>query len=517
MKESYESMNQVQKSLKLNGQTYVLASSLLAERRVRVLKYEQSFAVFDSYGEVYSTNDSEEGLYREGTRFLNHLEFSFGGARPLLLNSNISENNNLLDVDLTNPDTVDCQGKNLAKGSIHALRTLFLHTNSCYERVRLTNFSKVPVVVPLEFRFGCDFKDIFEVRGYLRKDRGQVKDPYWEDNELVISYRGLDNVVRATRITVSHKGQWYLKRNPSSFYLEIPLQNDTEEFFICYDFSINNDNISNNKNLQLRFDAALAEKENASILSSQNLCHIHTSNSQCNEWINRSLTDLRMLISHTPTGLYPYAGVPWFSTTFGRDGIITSLQTLWLNSKIAKGVLSFLAATQATEMSAEKDAEPGKILHEARTGEMANLDEIPFKKYYGGVDSTPLFILLAGEYFKTTGDVEFIKSIWPNIEKALDWIKTYGDHDGDGFIDYARRSKTGLVSQSWKDSADSIFHKDGRDAAPPVAVCEVQAYVYAAKKSAAAIAEFLGKKDFADTLRSEADKLQEAFHKAFLG
>jgi glycogen debranching enzyme len=234
-----------------------------------------------------------------------------------------------------------------------------------------------------------------------------------------------------------------------------------------------------------------------------------------NKWIGRSSSDLHMMFTATPYGLYPYAGVPWFSAPFGRDGIITALEYLWVNPEIARGVLGYLAAQQAKQRDPSRDAEPGKILHETRKGEMAALREIPFDLYYGSVDATPLFVMLAGAYFGATHDLAFIRSIWSQIDFALRWIDNYGDRDGDGFVEYERRSSKGLIHQGWKDSWDAVFHGDGILAEGPIALCEVQGYVYAAKCAAAVIASALGQTKKARVLLTQAEVLKEAFQKAF--
>ena len=264
------------------------------------------------------------------------------------------------------------------------------------------------------------------------------------------------------------------------------------------------------------FGRALREARRALRSSASRAAAVVTSNDIFNEAVRRSVSDLYMLITETPEGPYPYAGIPWFSTVFGRDGLITALETLWLDPAIARGVLLHLAANQATGFDPAADAEPGKILHEVRYGEMAELGEVPFRRYYGSVDSTPLFVMLAGAYLERTRDLVTLRRLWPNIEAALGWLENFGDRDNDGFVEYGRRTGDGLINQGWKDSHDAIFHADGALAKGPIALAEVQAYAYGAWRAAATIARaLLGQTERAVGFDQRAEDLRMRFDAAF--
>ena len=498
--------------IRVKDQFYILASSSLTDHRTLVLKHNELFGVFDRYGDIYSFGSGEQGLYYEGTRFLSQMVLRLGQDRPFLLSSTVTEDNGLIAVDLTNQDiSIDGQVV-MPRGTLHLFRTKLLWKGTCYECVRIQNYGLEAVKVALIYHLDADFADIFEVRGLTRNQRGKREPNIAKSGCIVMGYQGLDDIVRRTNVDYSTtpnlqasvisdsavKFEGLLNTAcPAAIYLTVACESGMK------------------KPPRFTYDQAFSAAGNLINDATAQTCYIETSHEWFNEWLRRSTLDLHMMMTEKVEGPYPYAGIPWFSTAFGRDGLITALEVLWMKPEIAKGVLAFLAAMQAKAVIPEQDAEPGKILHETREGEMAHLGEIPFGRYYGSIDSTPLFVVVAGMYFRRTADRKFIETLWPHIEAALDWIDTYGDIDGDGFVEYQRKAHKGLVHQGWKDSQDAVFHADGRLADAPIALCEVQGYVYAAKCAAADLAANLGHHEKSANLSRAAEVLKQRFQNAF--
>ena len=492
----------------MEDEFYILATDSSAEEPKRVLKDGETFAVFDLHGDIQPNGPCQEGLYHEGTRFLSHLLFKLGHTRPFLLNSTVQKDNLVFVANLTNPDIYQAGRIFLPRGTLHITRTKMLWQGVCYETLSFGNYGLSSIDVQFSVEYSADFADLFEVRGMTRERRGVLHEATLERSRLWFDYTGLDNVVRRTQIECSPPPD---SLSGYGLMFRYRLEPKAErEFHLTYSCQISDAAV-----VQVDYSRARAAAQTALTDQETPECRISTSNEQFNEWLARSSSDLHMMFTATPFGVYPYAGVPWFSTAFGRDGIITALEYLWINPTIARGVLNFLAALQSQQTDVARDAEPGKIMHETRRGEMAALGEIPFTLYYGTIDATPLFVMLAGAYFANTHDLDFVRSIWPNIDLALDWMDRYGDRDGDGFIEYARLSAKGLIQQGWKDSWDSVSHEDGALAAPPIALCEVQGYAYAAKCAGATIALALGQVEKSQALLIQAEKLKNNFHRRF--
>jgi glycogen debranching enzyme len=484
---------------------YISTAEVPVDDRPQVLKYGDLFAVFNRYGDIEPSGLGEEGLFYEGTRFLSKFALRLGSTQPLLLSSTITRDNFLFCSDLTNVDLITDAGARAQRGTIHLHRSKFLWEGACYEKFRVTNYGLSPLVIWLRLALEADFADIFEVRGTTRRERGKRLPASVTHDELTLAYEGLDGRVRKSRICCT-PSPTQIDEEEIVFKVELGVKEE-HTFFVevsCVD-----------KNRSADWGTTFLMGKSVSREYNAQHCEIHSSNDQFNQWMSRSAADVQTMIRGNPEKNYPYAGIPWFSTVFGRDGIITAMECLWLSPSIARGVLAYLAETQAVSEDPASDAEPGKIVHEIRKGEMAVLKEVPFGLYYGSVDATPLFVMLAVDYYRRTADLEFIRSIWSHIEAALDWIDRYGDRDGDGFVEYNRRSVNGLVQQGWKDSHDSIFHQDGKLAEPPIALCEVQGYVYAAKRGAGDLARLLGQESRADALSAQAKTLRARFDESF--
>jgi glycogen debranching enzyme len=492
--------------LDITQQYYISTAAVPADDRPQVLKHGDLFVVFNSHGDIEPSGLGEQGLFYEGTRFLSNSVLYLGNSYPLLLSSTISQDNFLFTADLTNLDTLSETDAQIPRGTLHLHRSKFLWEGVCYEKFRVTNYGLTPLVVWLRLGIGADFADIFEVRGTTRGKRGVRLEDFVCEDSIRLTYEGLDGQFRNTEIYCTPPPA---RLTPTEIVFRVAL-NPKEEHTFYVDISCRGENRP-----PLDWSSAFAKGKDLSGRDHFHRWEIRSSNEQFNNWVNRSIADVRTMIHGNPEVDYPYAGIPWFSTVFGRDGIITALECLWLEPSIAKGVLSYLAATQATAEDPTSDAEPGKIVHEMRKGEMARLGEVPFGLYYGSVDATPLFVMLAAAYYHRTADLEFIRAIWPHLEAALDWIDVYGDRDHDGFVEYARQSANGLVQQGWKDSHDSIFREDGSLAEPPIALCEVQGYVYAAKSGGAELARLLGQRDRADALSAQAEALRSKFENSF--
>ena len=477
-----------------------------ASRPRRTLKHGDTFIVVDSHGDIGASPGGTDGLFHGDTRFLSRLELLLNGVRPLLLGSNVRDDNSQLTVDLTNPDIYFDQRLVLPKDTLHVVRTIFLWGDTAYQRLAIRNYGDHVVDLQLTILFDSDFADLFEVRGLHRSKHGLIGHASGAATAVLI-YDGLDGKRRQSALNFDPQPA-ELTQTSASYAIQLSPK-AAKAVFLTVGCGIPA------PPKPVPFLRGLRAAHRALRRASQNASTVVSSNEIFNEIVCSSMADLCMLMTQTPQGRYPYAGIPWYSTTFGRDGLITALQTLWLDPRIAEGVLRRLAAFQATTYEDASDAQPGKILHEMREGEMAALGEVPFGLYYGSVDATPLFVMLAGLYAERTGDDAIIVELWPAIEAALFWIDGPGDLDGDGLLEYYRATERGLANQGWKDSEDAIFHSDGRLAKGPIAVAEVQGYVYCAKQVLARCAERLGWTERARLLKAEADQLAERFDTSF--
>lgn len=484
----------------------------LSQGRQQVLKSGEVFAIFDGAGDISPHQDAKEGLYHRDTRHLSRLRLTIEG-RPLeVLSTGVSLRSNMLVVEAANPDLQTASGP-VARETVHVQRSTFLWDGGAFERISVRNHGLQSAKLELALAFAADFADIFEARGFDRGTRGAVHATL-DTSEVRFAYGSADGERRETRLAFwpapdrlsDSMAAWQIQLAPHESHVIFVRIGCTAEA---------------PEGRALGYFSALRRSRRGWRTMCRRSVRVTSSDPIVNEIFGRARSDLCMLTTETEYGLYPFAGVPWFAAPFGRDGLITSLLTLWTDPAIARGTLTYLAAVQAQTDDPATDAEPGKILHEGRSGELARLGTIPFRRYYGAIDSTPLFLVLAGAYLKRTGDVETIRTIGAAVDRAVNWLCTFGDPDADGFIEYLRRRPDGLRNQGWKDSDDSVFHRDGRLAEGPIALVEVQGYAYAAWLSASRIALALGdaarSADYATNASLLRDQIERHFWDDELG
>lgn len=492
--------------IQVGDEYYIQASAVAASIEKLVLKADDAFLVCDNRTDIPGNVSGEMGFYFEGTRFLNEFDVRISGEYPIFLESFI---NDILMADLTNGDIFEDEKLIIPRDSIILNRKVSIRSNLLFIEFTVKNYHINPVKFSIETSFGGDFVDVFEVRGMKRPARGQLFPPQWEEQNLILSYLGLDDVKRTTSIHLDPKPD-QIEEREVRYRIEL---NPREEKKIFITVKAKVEEV---KKTLLHSPSSLKRAHHRDFNQwLRSGCSIFSGNELFNKWLNRSLRDIHLLNTQTPWGLIPYAGIPWYVAPFGRDSCITALQLLPFRPEIAEGTLNFLAHYQGKIIDVFKDEQPGKIFHELRKGELANLEEIPFIPYYGTIDASPLFLILLYEYATWSGDLSKIKKWWPKALKTLAWMDQYGDLDSDGYLEYYKESPKGLVNQGWKDSWDSVFHKDGRLSEAPTALVEVQGYVYMAKLGMAYLAELFSDPELAQRLRFEAERLKEKFNRDF--
>ncbi|MDQ6773161.1 MAG: amylo-alpha-1,6-glucosidase [Candidatus Dormibacteraeota bacterium] len=480
----------------------------MLEDRV-ILKHNDVMVVTDRNGDIPAGNIGGLGIYRSDTRFLSTYELRLNGERPILLNNSV-DRAYMATFQLVNPKSPASEGESsIPPQSISIRRSRFVH-QGMHERLGLQNCNRFPVSLELELRFDADYLDIFEIRGYHRTAILGVREAaHPTESGLLLGYRGRDDVHRTTEVVFQPLP--VIQDGKATLALHLKPH---ETFVLLIDIlaGMNEEEFAD----EFHFDAALNSLERTYAAWNRSSTRFSTDNERLDGGLLwRNLEDLRVLCDDRPTGLYPTAGVPWYAVPFGRDALITSFQTLALNPDLARGSLRYLARHQGTEVDAAREEEPGKILHEIRFGELANLHQVPHTPYYGTVDATPLFLVLLVELIDWTGDVDLLSELTPNLVAALEWIDRFGDLDRDGLVEYTQHSHLGVRNQGWKDSWDSLLESVGTPAPLPVALVEVQGYVYHAKAGLARIFNRLGRTEHGTRLAKEAEALRVCFERRF--
>ena len=475
-------------------------------REGQVIKEGRTFFVTDRFGNVPPSNTAALGLYHQDTRFLSELTLDVEDVRPLLLHSS-TERNYWQIVELAYPFPDPEASDGLDNISVQRSRLL---SDQLFEHIRIRNFGPRPRSVRLTIRFAADFLDIFEVRGLLPdRHRGQVQAARVERNHVVLGYRGLDGETRTTTLRFS-PAPAELSESGATFNLEAAPGGDVElSLEVIPEVGRRSEPRRSMRDAEQRLEQEYTAWR-------KRCTRFRADNVQLQRFLDRAILDLRMLSSRDDRGIeYIDAGIPWYSALFGRDALITAYQALGVVPELAWNTLRGLARRQGTTVDEWREEEPGKILHELRVGEAARAGEIPHTPYYGSIDVTPLWLSVLHGAFRWTGDLDAVREMWPNVLEALRWIDEFGDRDGDGYVEYERRSPKGLRNQGWKDSTGAVVHPDGTPVDPPIALVEVQGYVFQAKSNVARLARALGEEDVAERLEKEVAELRDRFNRDF--
>ena len=482
-----------------------LASKTLA------VKEGDTFLYTDREGNLDHGGDYGLGLYSRDTRFLSYFRMTINGRDPVLLSST-SERGYMSHVDLTNPDLFEGDVLAVPQQTLNIRRVRAID-GRLFERVRVKNYNAFAVWVDVAFGFGADFADIFEVRGMTREHPQEARPPLVRAGTIEFVYDGRDDLRRVTRVSFDAEPDRVDVEDAQAtaiFRLHLgPFQ--TRLLALTIEPRVGDEDPAR----QPDFEHAVHDLRRSYEEWDRGSTQIVTDNELFNQLLDRSLRDLRALYTQVGEHGVLAAGIPWYVTIFGRDSLIASHQLLTVNPRPAREALELLAARQGTQVDDWRDEQPGKILHEVRDGELARAGVVPHTPYYGSVDSTPWFLIVYAQHLRWTGDVDFARRLLPAAEAALGWIDRYGDIDGDGFVEYLCRSPRGIRNQGWKDSHDSIVHADGRLAEPPIALAEVQAYVYLAKLRMADVYRALDRPQDARRLEEEAEILKVRFNEAF--
>src|SRR5438067_3080982 len=451
------------------------------------------------------------GLYYHDCRFLNGYELKICGKKPEVLVRN-ADRGFMATLGLSNPN-VNLNGKPLPKHSVEIRweRIASAEDLALVDTLLLQNLTSDSISFSLEFQFQTAFEDIFAIRGLFQGKYGVRHPPVWENSVLSFRYDGADETEGDSAIDFSPLPGGMV-RNIASYQVELAPRGSRQ-----VRVSLNVSTSEPRKRAARRPTGIRLEEslERAGGWREQ-ATKVHTNSLLLSRVMDRSLSDLRMLRCTLDGGAsYFAAGVPWFVALFGRDSIITALQTLAYDCSIAEQTIRLLARYQGTKLNGYREEEPGKILHELRVGEMARLGEIPHTPYYGTVDATPLWLVLVGKHSVWTGETRLFEELRPQIDAALNWMEQYGDVDRDGYVEYSCKIEKGLANQGWKDSGDGIVNADGSLAEPPIALVEVQGYVYEAKIEMAKLFRRCGEVERAADLERSAQTLREHFDRDF--